>query len=61
MPKYDVILIHPPAFYDFRRRPIFPGVTGGSVAQVQFTKVPIGMLSLAEYLDRHGYRVSHDR
>jgi radical SAM superfamily enzyme YgiQ (UPF0313 family) len=27
---------------------------------VQFTKPPIGMLSIAEYLDRHGYRVVLD-
>lgn len=60
MRRYDVILIHPPAVYDFRTKPIFPGAMGSSVEQVQFTKVPIGMLSIAEYLDRHGWRVIVD-
>jgi B12-binding domain/radical SAM domain protein len=60
MPKYDVLFFHPPAVYDFRKRPLFPGVLGSSVEAVQFTKVPIGLLSLAEYLDRHGYRVLID-
>lgn len=60
MSSYDVILIHPPAIYDFRTKPIFHGPLGGSVEQIQFNKVPIGMLSIAEYLDRHGYRVIVD-
>ena len=60
MPDYDVVLIHPPAVYDFRKRALFPGALGVSVEQVQFTKPPIGMLSIAEYLDRHGYKVILD-
>jgi B12-binding domain/radical SAM domain protein len=60
MTSYDVIIIHPPAVYDFRKKPLFPGALGSSVEQVQFNKVPIGMLSLAEYLDRHGYKVIVD-
>ena len=60
MPSYDIILIHPPAHYDFRRKPLFTGALGRSVETVQFTKVPIGMLSLAEYQDRHGYKVIID-
>jgi B12-binding domain/radical SAM domain protein len=60
MTSYDVVLIHPPAVYDFRRRPLFPGAMGSSVEDVQFTKVPIGMLSIAEYLDRHGVKVILD-
>jgi B12-binding domain/radical SAM domain protein len=58
--NYDVILIHPPAFYDFRQRVIFPGVMGETVAGIQFTKPPIGMLSLADYLDRQAYKVIID-
>lgn len=60
MPVYDVILIHPPAVYDFREKPIFPGALGRDMATVQFNKVPIGMLSIADYLDRHGYQVVVD-
>jgi B12-binding domain/radical SAM domain protein len=58
--SYDVILIHPPAIFDFRKKTIFPGPLGASAEAVQYTKVPIGMLSLAEYLDRHGYKVMID-
>jgi B12-binding domain/radical SAM domain protein len=57
---YDVLLIHPPAVYDFRKRTIFPGAMGSSPEQVQFTKVSIGILSIAEYLDRHGYKAVVD-
>jgi B12-binding domain/radical SAM domain protein len=60
MPAYDVILIHPPAVYDFRHTPLFPGALGRTAEAVQFNKVPVGMLSIAEYLDRHGYRVVVD-
>ncbi|MBU2511545.1 radical SAM protein [bacterium] len=60
MPSYDIIFIHPPAHYDFRRKPLFTGALGRSVETVQFSKVPIGMLSLAEYQDRHGYKVMID-
>lgn len=60
MPSYDILLIHPPAVFDFRRKPLFTGALGPSVEGVQFTKVPIGMLSIAEYLDRHGYKVLLD-
>lgn len=60
MPAYDIVLIHPPAVYDFRYRPIFPGALSRSVETVQFNKVPVGMLSIADYLDRHGYKVVVD-
>lgn len=60
MPTYDVIFIHPPAIFDFRKKPLFPGPMGSSVEQSQFNKPPIGLLSLAEYLDRHGYKVIVD-
>ncbi|MBN1906879.1 MAG: radical SAM protein [Deltaproteobacteria bacterium] len=60
MTDYDVILFHPPAIYDFRHTPMFPGAFGRNVEGLQFTKVPIGMLSIADYLDRNGYRVILD-
>ncbi len=60
MSSHDVVIIHPPAVFDFRDQPLFPGALGASVEQVQFNKVPIGMLSIAEYLDRHGFRVMVD-
>jgi B12-binding domain/radical SAM domain protein len=60
MSDYDVILLHPPAIFDFRKKALFPGPMGAGVEQVQYNKVPIGLLSLAEYLSRHGYRVKVD-
>lgn len=54
----DLILIHPPAFYDFRKR---PGVYGPISDVVPSTPVfemyPIGFVSLSEYLERHGLKV----
>ncbi|MFP4642399.1 MAG: radical SAM protein, partial [Dehalococcoidia bacterium] len=60
--EYDAVLIHPPAIYDFREKARFPGpvayTVGGSTGQ--FITPPIGMLSIADYLDRNGYRVVVD-
>jgi len=60
--KYDAILIHPPSIYDFREKVIFPGPLGYTVKDStdQFIIPPVGMLSIAEYLDRNGYRVIVD-
>jgi len=55
MSGYDLILLHPPAIHDFRKEPLFPGALGKNPETVQFTKVPIGMLSIADFLDRHGF------
>ncbi len=57
---YDVVLIHPPTVYDFRKQPLFPGALGSTVDKVQFVKAPIGMICIADYLDRHGYKVIID-
>jgi B12-binding domain/radical SAM domain protein len=58
----NVLLIHPPAIYDFRKKAIFPGpiayTVGGS--GVQFIMPSIGSLSIAEYLTRHGYAARVD-
>jgi B12-binding domain/radical SAM domain protein len=62
MMDYDVFIIHPPAIYDFREKATFPGpiayTVGGSTTQ--FIAPSIGVLSIAEYLDRHGYGVRVD-
>jgi B12-binding domain/radical SAM domain protein len=62
MMDYDVFIIHPPAIYDFREKATFPGpiayTVGGSTTQ--FITPSIGVLSIAEYLDRHGYSVRVD-
>ena len=58
----DVLLIHPPSVFDFRKRSLFPGPIGFTVSEstTQFIIPPIGELSIADYLDRHGYKVGVD-
>jgi B12-binding domain/radical SAM domain protein len=60
--RYDAILIHPPSIYDFRQKVLFPGPIAYTVSEStdQFIIPPIGMLSIADYLDRHGYKVIVD-
>jgi B12-binding domain/radical SAM domain protein len=59
---YDVVLIHPPAIYDFRKRVFFPGPIAYTVRESsdQFIIPPIGMFSIAEFLERNGYKVLID-
>jgi len=58
MAKYDVLLIHPPSIYDFRRKTIFPGPASRSVHETYvFFSFPVGFLSIADYLHRFGYKV----
>lgn len=59
---YDVILFHPPAIYDFREKAIFYGPIALTVPEStrQFIIPPVGMLSIADYLDRNGYKVLVD-
>lgn len=58
----DVLFVHPPALYDFRKRILFPGPIAITVADStsQFIVPPIGLLSMAEYLERNGYKVAID-
>ena len=58
----DVLLLHPPSVYDFRKRVMFPGPIAYTVGENtdQFIVPPVGMLSIADYLDRHGYRATVD-
>ncbi len=60
--NFDILFIHPPALYDFRKRILFPGPIAHTVADSthQFIVFPVGLLSMAEYLDRNGYKVSID-
>lgn len=54
--------MHPPAIYDFRKKPLFPGPIAYTVSEStdQFIIPPVGMMSMAEYLDRNGYKVLVD-
>uniref|UniRef100_A0A7C4D118 Radical SAM protein n=1 Tax=Ignisphaera aggregans TaxID=334771 RepID=A0A7C4D118_9CREN len=58
----DVLIIHPPAIYDFRKIPHFPGPTSqiSLHTTAQYIQVPQGTLSVADYLDRNGFKVMVD-
>ena len=54
----DLVLIHPPSVYDFRERTIFYGPISDVIpSSPVFEMYPIGFLTLAAFLRRHGYRV----
>jgi len=58
MAQPDVVLIHPPSVYDFRDRNIFYGPISDVIpSSPVFEMYPIGFLTMAAYLRRHGYRV----
>jgi B12-binding domain/radical SAM domain protein len=56
--KYDLVLLHPPSIYDFRtksqiRGPISDVIPSSSI----FDMYPIGLTSIAGYLEQFGYKV----
>ncbi len=54
----DLILLHPPSVYDFRKEAIMYGPISDVVPSTQtFEMYPIGFLTILEYLERHGYSV----
>ena len=58
MPKSDLILLHAPSVYDFREKTILYGPVSDQIPSTPvFEMYPIGFASLAEYLERAGYRV----
>lgn len=58
MSKIDLILLHPPTLYDFRKRPGIHGPISDVVPSTPiFEMYPIGFTSLSEYLERHGLKV----
>ena len=57
MPRTDVILLHAPSVYDFRRKTILYGPCSDQVpSSPVFELYPIGITSIAEYLERSGFR-----
>ncbi len=58
--KYDVLLLHPPSIYDFRKKAMFPGPIALTVTQStsQFITIPVGLISIADLLDRNGFKVA---
>ncbi len=58
MATIDLILLHPPTLYDFRKKPGIHGPISDVVPSTPiFEMYPIGFASLSEYLERHGLKV----
>ncbi len=58
MSSCGLILIHAPSVYDFRHKSILYGPISDLVPSTPvFEMYPIGFTSIAEYLERNGYRV----
>jgi len=56
--QFDLILLHAPSVYDFREKTILYGPVSDLVPpSPMFEMYPIGFTTIAEYLERHGYRV----
>ena len=54
----DLLLLHPPSVYDFRKRATLYGPVSDMVpSSVMFEIYPIGFLTLANYLEERGRRV----
>ncbi len=58
MPKTDLVLLHAPHVYDFRKIPQLYGPVSDLVLSTPiFEMYPVGLSSITEYLERAGYRV----
>ena len=58
MSNPDLILLHAPSIYDFRKKTILYGPVSDLVPPSPvFELYPIGFASMAEYLERAGFRV----
>lgn len=58
MPRLDLVLLHAPSVYDFRREAILYGPVSDLIPSGPiFEMYPIGFTTIAEYLERHGFRV----
>ncbi|PLR90074.1 TIGR04190 family B12-binding domain/radical SAM domain protein [Bacillus sp. T33-2] len=56
--KYDLVLLHAPSVYDFRKNALLAGPISDVVpSSPVFEMYPIGLTSIAEYLERFGLRV----
>jgi B12-binding domain/radical SAM domain protein len=58
MLETDLILLHPPSVYDFRKKSIMYGPISDVVPSTPiFEMYPIGFVTIAQYLRRYGYSV----
>lgn len=54
----DLVLLHPPSFYDFRKKPILWGPIADVIPSTPiFEMYPIGFVTLSQHLEKNGYRV----
>jgi B12-binding domain/radical SAM domain protein len=54
----DLILLHAPSVYDFRQKTILYGPISEQIPSSPiFEMYPVGLISIADYLERVGYRV----
>ena len=58
MPKTDLILLHAPHIYDFRKMPQLYGPVSDLVLSTPiFEMYPVGLSSISEYLEKSGFHV----
>lgn len=58
MSSPDLVLLHAPSVYDFRKKTILYGPVSDLIPSTTvFEMYPIGLTTIAEYLERHGFRV----
>ena len=56
--RADLVFLHAPSVYDFRKHSILYGPVSDLVPSTPvFEMYPIGFTTMAEYLERHGLRV----
>lgn len=56
--RSDLVLLHAPSVYDFRKESILYGPVSDLVpSSTVFEMYPIGFTTIAEYLERHGWHV----
>lgn len=56
--RRDLILLHPPAVFDFRTRPAYLGPLADAVpSTAMFEMYPVGLTSIAAFLERNHYNV----
>lgn len=56
--RRDLVLLHPPALYDFRTRGAFLGPVADAVPSTAiFEMYPVGLTSIAAFLERNHYNV----
>lgn len=57
MSKYDIIFLHAPSFYDFRKRPRFYGPMSDVIpSSPVFEMYPIGFMTISLHLESAGFR-----